>query len=178
MIFHYTRAHETQIWPISWFVLQLFFKKKLLFHSFFNFLPPRRLPGALGPFSKERSRNSASDGTPKTSVRWNLTRFRTVQSSKFHFFALQTEYDEGITTGNSGRLILLGFYHMIDPSRISGGDAFITSAGQKDKRLAAILRISFLECLVPHFRCSGGLLGALGARLSLDRGPHLPSKNR
>ena len=138
MIFHYTRAHETQIWPISLIFFHFFFKKMLHFHIFFNFLPPRRLPGALGPFSKERSHFSASDGTPKTSVRWNLTRFRTVQSSKFHFFAFQTEYDEGITTGNSGRLILLGFYHTIDPSRISGGDAFITSVGQKDKRLAAI----------------------------------------
>ena len=64
----------------------VFSTKLYIFHSFFNFLPLGWLPGALGPFSKERSHFSASDGTPKTSVRWNLTRFRTVQSSKFQVF--------------------------------------------------------------------------------------------
>ena len=90
MILHYTRAPKTQIWPIS-LIFFVFFSTKLhIFHSFFNFLPPGRLPGALGPFSKERSHFSASDGTPKTSVRWNLTRFRTVQSSKFHVLVFLT----------------------------------------------------------------------------------------
>ena len=90
MIFHYTRAPKSQDWQIS-SICCIFFSTKLhIFHSFFNFSPPGWLPGALGPFSKERSHFSASDGTPKTSVRWNLTRFRTVQSSKFHVFAFHT----------------------------------------------------------------------------------------
>ena len=110
MILHYTRARETQIWPISSIFFVFFLTKLHIFHIFFNFLPLIWLPGVLGPFSKERSRFSASDGTPETSVRWNLTRLRTVQSSKFHvfvFFDLSMLY---FTIGQMGSVILHGFF--------------------------------------------------------------------
>ena len=84
MNFHYTTIRETQSWPISFFLFVL-----LTFAFFIGFsflLPPGWLPDALGPFSNERSRNAASGGITKTSVRWNVTRFRTVQSSKFQVF--------------------------------------------------------------------------------------------
>ena len=59
-------------------------------NSFSTFFLSRWLPGNLGPFSNERSQNSASDPLIDSSVRPNLTHFMSVQSSKFHvlFFFL------------------------------------------------------------------------------------------
>ena len=54
--------------------------------SFSTFFLSGWLPGNLGPFSNERSQNSASDTLNEISVRWNLTQCMSVQSSEFHVF--------------------------------------------------------------------------------------------
>ncbi len=55
-------------------------------NSFSTFFLSGWLPGNLGPFSNERSQNSASDPLIDSSVRPNLTHFMSVQSSKFYVF--------------------------------------------------------------------------------------------
>ena len=64
------------------------YRQKLEFlffsNSFSSFILSGWLPGNLGPFSNERSQNSASDPLIDSSLRPNLTHFMSVQSSKMH----------------------------------------------------------------------------------------------
>ena len=149
MILHYTRAPKTQIWPISSIFFVFFSTGFQTFHSFFNFLPPGWLPGALGPFSNERSHFSASDGTPKTSVRWNLTRFRTVQSSKFHVLVFLTYVCFAFTSGQMGSVILHGFFHIIIGFPSVPWTYSMAKVGNKDKRPAATWRPAICPFTLP-----------------------------